>query len=979
MSYEHSQGGVGPGSQVFSDNADIGMISRKTDNISLQDNEVVPKGRKKRPARVYHGTAATDYGTNVEGSYFDGSPQMPLRAANLPLPESHPACSSQGMNEPAVQNTAQAMEDPQSLSIARTRYLDQGEYMTPVSEDEPAFKSFFTFQNIVPPTAGTQFHTVDQGTASAKFIRATMYNVPETEQLRKATKLPVSVTIRPFAPLLPTEEPVPVVDARQIGNRDSSDPLEMGPPRCRRCRAYMNPAMQHTYHNRFICNICQFGNNSVPDDYTSMINFETNSRTDVYSRPELHKGVYDFIVPDAYNVKGPGSVNNTMHHVFLIDITAQSVRQSLISLIVDSIRSTVFNPEFEDADPGSESKFKGKIAIIAYDKRLKYYNLSSALSSTQLSISSDLDDPFVPFDEGLFADVEESRYTIESALNHIESLASADDFMPDTEPCLGAACRAAMACLENVGGGKITCLLSALPSWGPGALKFKDNKALGRTDSNEAEKDLFKADNSYFVQLAKDFITKFVSLDCFVVSPTSVDLSNIGWLCSITGGSVYKWSNFTYDRDAKAFTNTFKDSILKTIGYQGQLKLRCSNGLQVALYYGTSSSMSDPSFAGTEVQDPVIPVLNEDQTFTILFTYDGKLNTKYDCHFQAALLYTDKDGLRKVRVINLVLAVSETLDEVFNFVEEDAVVTTMVRDTLSFLQKQSLFELRHSINEKLVDVFTQYRAMSELGHMKYRANYNQLLFPDSLKHLPLYLLAFLKSRALKDSKTLSADSRLLDVFHFLNMPVEKLTYHLYPALVELHSLEEDDCLVSNENLDDLDHFVKLPLFKTLDINQLLQSVYVLCDGFVVYIWIHPNANILLLRDLFGENINSVEDISPLMCELPKLSTHISLQTRNLIRFFQKEIIGNSRPGGVGTQIVRLQYDTIQEAAFFEHFVEDAGKGLLPSNITYSEYLSNLHKAIRVKLDNDKSSSDVKNSVLNSEKGKSTLAQRLRQF
>ena len=125
----------------------------------------------------------------------------------------------------------------------------------------------------------------------------------------------------------------------------------------------------------------------------------------------------------------------------------------------------------------------------------------------------------------------------------------------------------------------------------------------------------------------------------------------------------------------------------KSRGYQGQLKLRCSNGLQVTQYYGTSSAVAEASVVGAGTQDPIIPVLNEDQTFTVLLQYDGKLNTKYDCHFQAALLYTDPSGIRKVRVINLVLAVSETLDDVFNFVEQDSVVTTIVRDTLSFVGK----------------------------------------------------------------------------------------------------------------------------------------------------------------------------------------------------------------------------------------------------------------------------------------------------
>ena len=242
-----------------------------------------------------------------------------------------------------------------------------------------------------------------------------------------------------------------------------------------------------------------------------------------------------------------------------------------------------------------------------------------------------------------------------------------------------------------------------------------------------------------------------------MVSHTPVDLSNVGWLASVTGGEITRWANFDFERDGRALTAKVYNSVKNISGYQGQLKLRCSNGLQVTQYYGTSSSISDTSIVGN-IQDPVIPVLSEDLTFTILLEYDGKLSPKLDCHFQAALLYTDPNGVRKVRVINLVLAVSKSLEDVFHFTDENAVVTTIVRDTLSFVGQQSLLELRESINNKLVDIFTHYRAMNEFGHNRAKTLSNKMLFPDSLKHLPLYMLSFLKSTVMRVSAGLTADA-----------------------------------------------------------------------------------------------------------------------------------------------------------------------------------------------------------------------------
>lgn len=838
------------------------------------------------------------------------------------------------------------------LSISEFRYANQQEYASPSHS-----KSFLTFVNVKPPDAATQFHSVDQGTASSKFMRSSFYQVPESEQLRASSKLPVSVTIRPFAPVLPTEESIPVIDMRR-DEYPSKDSLDNGPIRCRRCRSYMNPSMQFTNSGKFVCNICQFANNIIPSDYNAMLDNQ-GQRTDKFVRPELHKGVYDLIVPKEYNFN-QSSTSNAINHVFLIDISENSLRQNLSTVVVDSIRKTLY--ENDDFDENQDVENQPKFAIIAFDQRIHYYNLSPRLDNTLISICSDLDDPFVPFFDGLFVNAHESRSPIEEALNHLESLNSSD-YIPDPECAFGAACRAAMLCLESVGGGKITAVLGGLPSWGPGRLVFKENKAVGRAVNAEAEKKLFIPDNQYFKLLAKDFIEKGVGLDVHVVSRAAVDLSNIGWLSSVAGGNVERFPNFVYDRDARSLTARIVNSIQKVRGFQTQLKLRSSNGLQVCQYYGTYTPPGENITSMANI-DPVIPVMDEDLTITALLEYDGKLSTRLDCHFQAALLYTDTEGVRKVRVINLVLAVSERLEDVFAFADENAILTTIVRDSLSFIGKQTLGELRDSLNEKLVQIFTQYRAISEWSHNRNRTLTNKLLFPDSLKHLPQFFLAFIKSKALRVSN-LTADERLENVYQLLHMPVERLVHYLYPALVELHSLSEIDGYLEQNH-----GFLNVPKFTELSIKNFAQSVYLLCNGIKVYIWVDPNTNLLLLQDLFGQHIQSVDMIDFESDELPELDTEISIQVRNIIKYFQNTVVGCPTLESSGIQLVKP--GSTFELEFKTQLALDSLAGsILPSNgSSYADYLTNLHKSISDKLDSDKSSKKVRNSVnaveLNSE-------------
>lgn len=966
-------------------------------NQQQQQAATSTKKKSRRPARAFHtefnspspgpgpipirpiSPMANPY-MNQQSQYSmaqSSSFPNPLNPLSRPQsPESHPLDTRSTTIDQTVLQNMNSFNQNTQLSLQEQRYNTQHEFLVP--DVSGNYTSFNTFVDISPPDAGTQFHTIDQGNALSKFMRSTLYYVPESEQLRLATKLPISVTVRPFAPVLSTEDPIQTVDfTMNDPHYRPEDPLSIGPIRCHRCRAYVNPSMQFTHNQRFVCNICQFANNVVPPQYATVLDGR-GYRIDKFNKPELHKGVYDIVVPNEYNFGGPDKESHPFHVVFLIDISENSIKQGLPVLIADSIRATLYsyNPEDDEVAPELqviEKNTKTKISIIAFDKRLHFFNLSPHLDATQVAVSSDLEDPFVPFHTGLFADPDESRSVIEDTLSYIEQLCSSDK-IADPEPCYSTAIKTAGMCLDLYGGGKIVSVLSVLPSWGPGGLKYKDNKSVGRTAAPEVEKKLFTQDNEFYKALAKEFIEKSVGLDVHVVSNTSVDLSNIGWLASITGGEISRWANFNFERDGRALTAKIYNSVKNVAGYQGQLKVRCSNGLQVTQYYGTSSSLGDTTIIG-KTQDPIIPILTKDHSFTVLFEYDGKLSPKLDCHFQAALLYTDPKGVRKVRVINLVLAVTKSLEDVFHFADESAIVTTITRDTLSFVGEQSLLELRESINNKLVDIFTHYRAMNEYGHNRAKTFTNKMLFPDALKHLPLYMLSLLKSTAMKASTGIPSDARLADMYSMLSMPIDRLMYHLYPALVELHSIEDEDCTI-----DEVTGFTRLPLYKDLTVRSLDRGVYILCNGDKVFVWIDPEANIMLLKDVFGEHIESINDINPLMDELPELPTEISQQARNLIKYFQLEINGLSSLGSAGINIVRKTLDG-SEFIFRELLMDDPlGAAVKTANgPSFAEYLTSLHKAVRVKLDSDKATQNIRHLISNIEHDSDTIAQRFMQF
>lgn len=113
-----------------------------------------------------------------------------------------------------------------------------------------------TMEQHLPPPAAISFVAVDQGNSSPKFSRLTLNNIPASAEALATTALPLGIIIQPLAALHEGEQPIPLIDFGEIG-----------PPRCRRCRAYINPFITFpSGGSKFICNMCNFPND-VSQEY----------------------------------------------------------------------------------------------------------------------------------------------------------------------------------------------------------------------------------------------------------------------------------------------------------------------------------------------------------------------------------------------------------------------------------------------------------------------------------------------------------------------------------------------------------------------------------------------------------------------------------------------------------------------------------------------------------------------------------------
>jgi protein transport protein SEC24 len=454
--------------------------------------------------------------TPAQGGQFLNQPITPQMSqfpasVNAPFNPGNPASPAEfaarnGTPNPGfsanMQTSAQGRVDPDQIpSVPRSRDAIAQYYLTHV---------YPTFEHHLPPPASVAFVAFDQGNSSPKFTRLTMNSIPSTSDALASTGLPLGLLLQPLAPLQPGELEIPVLD---FG--------ETGPPRCHRCRAYINPFMVfRSGGNKFVCNMCNYANDVPPEYFCATT--PQGARVDREQRPELMRGTVEFLVPKEYWSKEPVG----LRWLFLIDVGQEAFNKGFLEAFCEGIMAALYGGDEEPTENG-EIKRKippgSKVGFVTFDKDIHFYNMNPALDQAQMMIMPDIEDPFVPLGEGLFVDPYEAKSNITSLLSQLPTLFSQ---IKNPEPALLPTLHAALAALEKTGG-KIICSLSALPTWGPGRLFLRDD---GKQHGGDAEKKLLDTEHPGWRKAAEKMVTAGIGVDFFLAAPGGgyLDIATIG-------------------------------------------------------------------------------------------------------------------------------------------------------------------------------------------------------------------------------------------------------------------------------------------------------------------------------------------------------------------------------------------------------------------------------------------------------------------
>ncbi|KAJ2003211.1 COPII coat Sec23p-Sfb3p heterodimer component [Coemansia thaxteri] len=748
---------------------------------------------------------------------------------------------------------------------------------------------YSTAQRLNAPLACTNFTAIDDGNSNPRFMRMTMYNVPHTEELLKTSHLPLGMVVQPLADLASSEEPVKLID---FGDE--------GPIRCLRCKTYINPHMAFINGGKnFVCNMCRH-ENDVPDDYFCNLDM-AGKRLDWQMRPELRNGTVEFVATKDFIARQPTPAS----FVFAIDVTWNAVQSGMVAYAAAALKEALYS------GPGLPPGVR--VGIITYDRCAHFYSLLPSLEQAQMMVVPDIQDMFVPINEGFVVDPVEARHIIEPLLDALPAMFANNR---TAEPVLGAIVQAAHEALRGRGG-KLIAFQSALPTFGPGSLKQRDDPKLHNTDK---ERTLYEPQDAFYRDWAIKLVEDGISCSLYLFPAAYIDAATLSQLSTVTGGELYSYPGFEGGRDGRRLMADVRADVQRTYGGSAVLRIRTSDGLRVDEHYGNLYMRNhvDVELAG----------VTSDTAVGALLQYDGKLDEKQDAYFQAALLYTTSDGQRRIRVHNMATPCTTLIGNMFRSSEVDTSMNLIAKMAAAEALTAPLKGIREKLTDRCVQVLTAYRRNCASG-----SSPGQLILPEAYKLSPLYNLALLKSPAIRGGADVPIDQRVFHMCLMRQYSVRKTMDHFYPSIAPLHNLAENEGVA-----DEATGAVVLPPLVRASYTLLDPAgAYLLVSGGSLMLWFGRQTPPSLLQAALG--VSALEQIDVKMHSVPELSTTLNQKIRAIAG-----ALVPSRADFVNVQVVRQGMDQV-EVQFASLLVEDRNN----DNMTYVDFVCAIHRQIQVEV------------------------------
>ncbi|CAB0034907.1 unnamed protein product [Trichogramma brassicae] len=670
---------------------------------------------------------------------------------------------------------------------------------------------------------------------------------------------------------------------------------------------------------RFQCMFCK-ATTDVPTEYFQHLD-HTGQRMDRHERPELVLGTFEYVALKEY------CRNNVLPKppalIFVIDVSYNNVKSGFVNLLCSQMKNILRNLP---VDVG-QTKSNMKVGFITYNNSIHFYNCKANLAQPQMLFVGDIEDIFMPLLEGFLCDIEESESTIDALMAQIPIMFGETR---ETETVLGPAIQAGLEALKaSECAGKLLVFHSSLPTReAPGRLKNRDERNLIGTDK---EKTVLVPQTNYYTTLGQDCVAAGCSVDLFLLNNSYIDVATIGQVSRVTGGEVYKYTYFQSDIDGERLITDIVNNINRPTAFDAVMRVRTSTGVRPTDFHGHLHMQNT-----TDIE---LGSIDSDKTISIEIKHDDKLTEEESVYIQAALLYTSCGGIRRLRIINLNLPTTNSLVEIYRLTDLDAM--------LNFLLKQSKFKKKFQLikNFTCISCIKNFTGVMKMvdhspkaikdGLMARAANIlavyrkscaqmtnpGQLILPETMKLLPIYLSGIFKSDAFSAGPAVTIDQKSHVMMLVTSMPISESLAFMYPRVLPVHNVDPLS--------EDLPPVMRCSIEKFED-----DGAYIIENGISMFLWLGLSLNSQWTQGVF--NVSSVIQIDTDKNVIPVLDNPLNTRVRNIIGDIQSERRYCMK------MILMRQHDKM-EMMMKQLMVEDRGPDGSPG---YVDFLCTMHREVR---------------------------------
>jgi len=692
------------------------------------------------------------------------------------------------------------------------------------------------------------------------------------------------------------------------------------------------------------CNLCKF-ENPLPPQYQG----NYNSMYGGGAQPELSHGSVEFEVQGPY-ISRPAQEPITL---FAVDVSTAAIQTASSGIVLRAIRRILF--EHKSGQSRLMGDQNAKVGILTYSDTVRFYDIYAPTGgSHKVLIMSDAQEGFCPLPPNrLVMNVDEHFEAFDALLEALlVDFGSPKLPIPGQQPGQGppnvslaaTAFQAGVNGLELCGGKLIFCI-AQMPNFGAGTDKLrKENPQWYSSASESGMYTVDKENESLFTNLTMVCCEKQISVDVYAFGDDHKDLASWSLISNNTGGEIRRFPNFNLSNaDAVSeFHEVLEHNVRRRAALEAVLKVRASQGIRVDEYYGTGLKRTK----GGELD---MAFIDEDNASIVVLQHDGtNLENVNQVYLQCAVLHTNVEGKRRVRVHNVALSVTNAIADVFRNADVDAIANYLALRAVDKVTRNAPLQQVHGdMNQAVVKMLSSYRtncAKNPTGQ--------QLILPEALKLLPLYTVSAQKMPALRKNTEglkshrsaaqrvlVRADERVGGFNFLMRSSLRTFINYTYPALYALDSQDTIAVLDEKPNL--------APSKVSLEPSD--GSVLFLCNGVDTLLVILPGSKPGLISQLTGlPNYSALQTVFQEKTKPVKIvaKPESSPFMEMLVTLIRRELVYRLASAKALLDGVRILAQKGIEASDLDLYLVEDSQFDSRSMPAYDDFLCSIHSSIQ---------------------------------